>query len=52
MRFILATLLATMLLAPAVLALTDAEWADIEKTAGVGDYKGVEWNTVNQQDSG
>jgi len=49
MRFILATLLATMLLAPAVLALTDAEWADVEKTAGVGDYKGVEWQTVNQQ---
>jgi|WetSurMetagenome_2_1015567.scaffolds.fasta_scaffold108177_3 nucleoid-associated protein YgaU len=49
MRFILATILATMLLAPAVLAMTDAEWADIEKTAGVGDYKGVEWSTVNQQ---
>ena len=49
MRIILATIVATMLLAPAVLALTDAEWADVEKTAGVGDYKGVEWSTVNQQ---
>jgi len=49
MRIIQAVIIATLLLAPAALAMTDAEWADIEKAAGVGDYKGVDWKNVNQQ---
>jgi len=50
MRIILVAILASLLLVPTALAvMTDADWADIEKDTGVGNYSGVEWNGVKEK---